>query len=176
MLVRPKINFTGALRAMSVSYTATLPVRERTVVLLTSLLDAERARRGTRTGRRALSTLAQAVLVLRWFLDGTRMTQLTVDNGIGKSTAYSALHEGIDVLAARAPKLESALLAAKMAGHDHISIGEVTFDMLAEAQQTVDHVVIIDRGRLVASGPLDQIIKGGRTLEDAYLELTGPAS
>jgi hypothetical protein len=107
---------------MSVTYTATLPVRERTVVLLTSLLDAERARRGTRAGRRMLSTLKQAVLVLRWFLDGTRMAQLAADNGIGKSTVYSYLHEGIDVLAARAPKVESALLAAKMAGYEHVSI------------------------------------------------------
>lgn len=107
---------------MSVTYTATLPVRERTVVFLTSLLDAERGRRGTRAGRRALSTLQQAVLVLRWFLDGTRVAQLAADNGIGKSTAYFCLHEGIDVLASRAPKLESALLASKMAGHEPVSV------------------------------------------------------
>jgi hypothetical protein len=107
---------------MSVTYTAVLPVRERTVVVLTCLLDGERARRGTRAGRRALATLEQAVLVLRWFLDGTRMAQLAVDNGISESTAYSYLHEGIDALADRAPRLESALLAAKMAGHSHVSI------------------------------------------------------
>jgi hypothetical protein len=107
---------------MSLTYTATLPVRERTVVVLTCLLDVERARRGTRAGRRALNTLQQAVLVLRWFLDGTRMAQLAVDNGISESTAYSYLHEGIDALASRAPRLESALLAAKMAGHSHVSI------------------------------------------------------
>jgi hypothetical protein len=53
---------------MSVTYTATLPVREQTVLYLSSLLHAERARRGTRTGRRVLSTVTQAVLVLRWFL------------------------------------------------------------------------------------------------------------
>jgi hypothetical protein len=107
---------------MSVTYTATLPARERTVVVLACLLDAERARRGTRMGRRALSTLEQAVLVLRWFLDGTRMAQLAADNGISGSTGYLYLHEGIDVLASRAPNLESALLAAKMAGHSHVSI------------------------------------------------------
>jgi hypothetical protein len=120
--VLPKIIFIGVLRVTSVTYTATLPVRQRTVVFLTSLLDAERARRGTRAGRRALSTFDQAVLVLRWFLDATRMRQLAVDNSIGKSTAYDYLHEAIEVLAARAPRLESALLAAKMAGHSHISI------------------------------------------------------
>jgi hypothetical protein len=39
-----------------------------------------------------------------------------------KSTAYDHLHEGTKVLAARAPKLESALLAAKAAGHRHVGI------------------------------------------------------
>jgi hypothetical protein len=69
-----------------------------------------------------LSTLKQAVLVLRSFVDGTRMVQLAVDKGVSKSTAYDYLHEGIDVLAAGAPWLESALLAAKMAECKHISI------------------------------------------------------
>src|SRR4051794_5705698 len=122
MLVRPKINFIGALRLMRVAYTATLPAGERTVVLLTGLLDAERARRGTRSKRRVLSTLKQAVLVLRWFLDGTRMAQSAADNEISRSTTYSYLHEGIDVLASRAPKPESVLLAAKTAGYSHVNI------------------------------------------------------
>jgi ABC-2 type transport system ATP-binding protein len=51
----------------------------------------------------------------------------------------------------------------------------VSSHMLAEAAQTVDQVVIIDRGRLVASGRLDQLTERGRTLEDVYLELTGRA-
>ena len=121
-VVLPKINFVEVPRLMSVTYTATLPVREQTVLYLSSLLRAERVRRGTRTGSRALSTFKQAVLVLRWFLDGTRMRQLAVDNAIGKSTVYTYLEEGLTVLAAQAPALESALLAAKMAGHSHISI------------------------------------------------------
>jgi hypothetical protein len=58
----------GFPRLMSVTYTATLPVREQTVLYLSSLLRAERVRRGARTGSRALSTFTQAVLVLRWFL------------------------------------------------------------------------------------------------------------
>jgi hypothetical protein len=107
---------------MSVTYTATLPVRDQTVLYLSSLLQAERLRRGTRHGSRALGPFKQAVLILRWFLDGTRVVQLAVDNAISKSTVYDYLDEGFAVLAARAPKLESALLAAKMAGHSHISI------------------------------------------------------
>jgi hypothetical protein len=101
---------------MSVTYTAALTVREETVLFVARLLNAERARRGTRAGTRAMGCFKQAILVLRWFLDGTRLRQLAADNSIGKSTAYDYLHEGIGVLAARAPKLESALLAAKAAG------------------------------------------------------------
>ena len=107
---------------MSVTYVATLGVREETVLFLSGLLHAERVRRGTRRGRRALGCFKQAVLVIRWFLDGTRMAQLARDNEISSSTGYDYLHEGIAVLAARAPKLESALLAAKMAGYRHLNI------------------------------------------------------
>jgi hypothetical protein len=108
--------------ASSVTYRAVLDVRRETVVFLSSLLHAHRPVVGTRTGTRALSCFKQAVLVLRWFLDGTRLAQLAVDNTIGLSTAYRYLHEGIDVLAARKPTLHAALLAAKIAGHTHINV------------------------------------------------------
>jgi ABC-2 type transport system ATP-binding protein len=52
----------------------------------------------------------------------------------------------------------------------------VASHMLAEAAQTVDHVVIIDRGRRLASGRLDELTEHGRTLENVFLELTGAAS
>jgi ABC-2 type transport system ATP-binding protein len=47
---------------------------------------------------------------------------------------------------------------------------------LAELAQTVDELVILDRGRLVAAGSLHDLTAGGRSLEDVYLELTGAAS
>jgi ABC-2 type transport system ATP-binding protein len=49
----------------------------------------------------------------------------------------------------------------------------VASHMLAEAAQAVDQVVIIDHGGLVASGSMDELTQGGRTLEDVFLELTG---
>jgi ABC-2 type transport system ATP-binding protein len=52
----------------------------------------------------------------------------------------------------------------------------VASHMLAEAALTVDQVVIIDRGRLVTSGRLDELTERGRTLEEVFLELTGGAS
>jgi ABC-2 type transport system ATP-binding protein len=48
----------------------------------------------------------------------------------------------------------------------------VSSHMLAEVAQTVDRVVILNRGRRVASGRLDELTGGGKTLEDTYLELT----
>jgi ABC-2 type transport system ATP-binding protein len=48
----------------------------------------------------------------------------------------------------------------------------VSSHVLAEVAQTVDRVMIIDRGRLVASARLDELAGRGQTLEDAYLELT----
>ena len=88
-----------------VSYTAVLDIREETVYFLARLLLLRRRELGTRPGRRALGCYRQAVLVIRWFLDGTRVAQLAADNRIGKSTAYDCLHEGIDALAACAPDL-----------------------------------------------------------------------
>jgi hypothetical protein len=57
-----------------VTYSAVLPVGEQTVLFVSALLAAERRRRGTRSRRRALGCYRQAVLVLRWFCDGTRLS------------------------------------------------------------------------------------------------------
>src|SRR5512142_1885837 len=105
-----------------VTCSAVLPVAEETVQFVSGLLAAERRRRGTRGRRRALGCFRQAVLVLRWFVDATRLAQLAADNRIGVSTAYRYLHEGIDVLAAVAPGLRGALLAARAAGHTHVHL------------------------------------------------------
>jgi hypothetical protein len=105
-----------------VSYTAVLPVRSDTASFLASLLAAERVRRGTRRGRRILGPFRHAVLLLRWFCDGTRIAQLALDNELSGSTTYRYLHEGIDVLAAAAPDLHGALLAARTAGHLHVCV------------------------------------------------------
>jgi ABC-2 type transport system ATP-binding protein len=48
----------------------------------------------------------------------------------------------------------------------------VSSHVLAEVAQTVDRVLIIDRGRLVASARLDELAGRGQSLEDAYLKLT----
>jgi ABC-2 type transport system ATP-binding protein len=52
----------------------------------------------------------------------------------------------------------------------------ISSHMLAEAAQTVDHVVIIDRGRSITAGRLDELTARGGTLEDLFLDLTGGTS
>jgi ABC-2 type transport system ATP-binding protein len=49
----------------------------------------------------------------------------------------------------------------------------VSSHLLAEVAQTVDRIMIIDHGRLLASGRLDELTGDRQTLEDVYLELTG---
>src|SRR2546430_10595781 len=71
---------------MSVTYTAVLPAHEETVLFVSGLLHAERRRLGTRAGTRSMGCFKQAILVLRWLLDGTRVAQLAVDNQISRST------------------------------------------------------------------------------------------
>ncbi|MGW9032666.1 hypothetical protein ACWGQ5_53785, partial [Streptomyces sp. NPDC055722] len=96
-----------------ITYTAVLDVRRATAEHLAKLLRGHRERLGTRKGTRALGVFRQAVLVLRWFVDGTRLVQLARGNGISAPTAYRYLHEGLTVLADHAPDL---WLSCRMCG------------------------------------------------------------
>jgi ABC-2 type transport system ATP-binding protein len=48
--------------------------------------------------------------------------------------------------------------------------------LLAEAQHSVDHVLIIDRGRLIADAPLHELTGDGTDLEAVYLDLVVPTA
>jgi hypothetical protein len=109
----------------SVTYSAALDMRRQTVLFVSGLLHAERRRRGTRKGRRALGCFAQAVLILRWFIDGTRIRQLAADNSISVKTVYRYLHEGIDLIAAHAPDLRQVLAAGQQVGLSHVNLDGV---------------------------------------------------
>ncbi|NYE41196.1 hypothetical protein HEB29_002207 [Streptomyces fulvorobeus] len=80
--------------------TAVLVVKGSTAEHLADLLRGHRIEAGTRTGRRAGGCFRQAVLVLRWFLDGARLVQLSCDIRVSVSTAYRCLHEELTVPAA----------------------------------------------------------------------------
>jgi ABC-2 type transport system ATP-binding protein len=55
---------------------------------------------------------------------------------------------------------------------DHGGTVVISSHVLAEVAQTVDQVVIIDHGRLLAATTLNELTSRGETLEDMYLELT----
>jgi hypothetical protein len=79
------------------------------VEFVARLLAAHRQAIGTRRGTRVLGPFRQAVFILRWFRDHTCVHCLARDAGIPQATGYRYLHEGIDVLAARAPDLAEIL-------------------------------------------------------------------
>jgi DDE superfamily endonuclease len=103
-----------------ISYGATLDVPRELVLFTAKLLWAERRRRGTPRGSRALTCFWEAVLGLRWFRDRTAPDALARDHGISRATAYRYLDEVIDVLAEQAPDLRQALERAQGQGFSHV--------------------------------------------------------
>lgn len=112
-----------------IAYAAMLDVPRDTLVRLTLLLLAHRMRLGTRRGVRAASCRDQALLVLRWFKDDTSIRLLAMTAGIGISTAYRYLHEGIDVLVAVAPDLHQVLDQARREGWSHVTLDGTLIEM-----------------------------------------------
>ncbi len=74
-----------------IAYRAALDVPREVVWFLAKLLAAERRRRGTPRGSRALTCFWQAALGLRWFRDRTAADALARDHGISRATAYRYL-------------------------------------------------------------------------------------
>ena len=74
-----------------IAYRATVDVSRELAWFVAKLLLAERRRRGTPRGSRALTCFWQAVLVLRWFRDRTAPDALARDHGISRATAYRYL-------------------------------------------------------------------------------------
>jgi hypothetical protein len=103
-----------------IAYRATLDVPRELVQFTAKLLAAERRRRGTPRGSRALTCFWQAVVALRWFRDRTAPDALARDHGISRATAYRYLDEVITVLAAQAPGLAEALERARDQGFPHV--------------------------------------------------------
>jgi hypothetical protein len=103
-----------------IAYRATLDVPRELVQFVAGLLLAERHRRGTPRGSRALTCFWQAVLGVRWFRDRTSPDALARDHGISRATAYRYLDEVIIVLAEQAPELSEALERARDEGFSHV--------------------------------------------------------
>jgi hypothetical protein len=99
-----------------IAYRATLDVPRELAWFVAKLLLAERWRRDTPRGSRALPCFWQAVRGLRWFRDRACPDALARDHGISRATAYRYLDEVIAVLAEQAPDLRWVLERAKDEG------------------------------------------------------------
>jgi hypothetical protein len=86
-----------------------LDVPVEVVRYVSGLLAAERRRRGTRRGVRALTPYRQAVFVLAWFRKREDIEVLGAGFGLSRATAYRYHDEAVTVLAAQAPDLHDAL-------------------------------------------------------------------
>ncbi len=124
------------------TYSAICDVPEETLVRMTVWLLEYRHRIGTRTGRRAGTVRAQAKLVLRWFRDDAPLRHLATEAGIGISTAYRYLHEGIDVIAEQAPDLHDVLARGQQEGWSHVSLDGtlITIDRVAARNENGHHL------------------------------------
>ena len=101
-------------------YRATLDVPRELVWFAAKLLLAERRKRGTPRGSRAVSCFWQAVMGLRWFRDRTTADALPRDHSDSRATAYRYLDEVILVLAEQAPDLGRMLERAKDEEFSHV--------------------------------------------------------
>lgn len=92
-----------------ITYRASLDVPVETLRAVTGWLREHRRSHDVRSWQRAATTYVQAVLVLRWFKEGTDIKVLARDAGVSIATAYRYLHEGIEVIAEHAPELSEVL-------------------------------------------------------------------
>ena len=80
-----------------ITYGATLDVSLSTVARVSGWLQAHRRAHDVRPWQRAATCWVQAVLVLRWFKDDTKVHLLARDARVSQATAYRYLHEAVDV-------------------------------------------------------------------------------
>ena len=135
-----------------IAYSATLDVPARLARWLARLLAAHRRAIRTPRGSRAIGPFRQAVLVLRWFREGSRVHHLARDTGISQATAYRYLHEGIDVLAAQAPELHDALTQAREAGLPYVILDGtlISCDRVSVITDKGTHLWFSGKGRRFA--------------------------
>ena len=98
-----------------ITYRATLDVPADTVRQVSCWLLAHRKAHDLRPWQRAATPYVQAIMVLRWFKEGTDLRVLARDATVSIATAYRYVHEAIDVIAAHAPDLHDVL--AQGVGH-----------------------------------------------------------
>ena len=101
-------------------YPAALPLSGKTLTYAAGVIRRHRKQIGSPW--RKLTCGRQALLVLAYLRKGETFAQLAAGFGIGTSTAWRYVTETVGLLAARSPKLGSALAKAKQAGYAYVVI------------------------------------------------------
>jgi DDE superfamily endonuclease/Helix-turn-helix of DDE superfamily endonuclease len=101
-------------------YRAPLPLSRATLDYLAGVVRRHRKKIGSCWRR--LNPERQALLVLVHLRNGESFAALGAGFGVGTATAWRYVHEAVALLAARAPKLDTALGAATRAGHAFVVI------------------------------------------------------
>ena len=95
-------------------YRAALPLSSRTLTFAAGIIRRHRAAIGSPW--RKLNSGQQALLVLVYLRKGETFAEVAAGFGVGTSTAWRYVNETVALLAARAPKLRTAVRDAKKAG------------------------------------------------------------
>jgi Helix-turn-helix of DDE superfamily endonuclease/DDE superfamily endonuclease len=101
-------------------YRATLPLSSQTLAYTAGVI--RRHRRQIASPWRKLAPGQQALLVLAHLRKGETFAELAAGFGIGTATAWRYVSETVGLLAARSPKLRTALATAREQGHAYLVI------------------------------------------------------
>ena len=99
-------------------YPAGLPLSRQTLTYVTGIIRRHRGETGSPW--RKLTCGQQARLVLAHLRQGGTFAELAAGFGIGTATAWRYVTETVGLLAARSPKLRTALAGATKAGHAYV--------------------------------------------------------
>src|SRR6266516_6818377 len=117
-----KIRIRHHQGASMLFYPASLPLSRQTLAYTAGII--RRHRRVIGSPWRTINPGQQALLVLAYLRKGDTFTELAAGFGIGTATAtaWRYVSETMALLAARSPKLRTALREAKKAGHAYVVI------------------------------------------------------
>jgi Helix-turn-helix of DDE superfamily endonuclease/DDE superfamily endonuclease len=96
-------------------YRAALPLSSKTLTFVAGIIRRHRLSTGSLW--RKLNPGRQALLVLAYLRKGETFGELAAGFGVGTATAWRYVNETAALLAARAPKLRTAVRDARKAGH-----------------------------------------------------------
>jgi hypothetical protein len=112
------------------TYPASIPLSTRSLTHLTSLITQHRTSIGSRWRR--LPAGRQALLVLAHLRNGDTLARLTAGFGIGISTVWRYLREGIDLLAAAADSLQQVMARVAALAYAILDGTLIAIDRVAE--------------------------------------------